>query len=136
MSLPNMSDLYNIGGSLFMESPTTSPLFILNKPLFNPNNDIETPLPPSPHSLIFSGEIKKKKEKFTQDSVNRQQLEGRIFHPNSKDKENIFDKMFDGVINQSQIQKKRQKEKQVEPNEFKLGSIRNSALWQRRNQFI
>jgi len=132
-----MSDLYNIGVSLFMENPIQSPLFTIHKPLFNPNNDIETPLPPSPqHSLIFSGEIKKKKEHFTQDSVNRQHLEGRIFHPNRDDKENIFDKMFDGVINQSQIQKNRQKEKQVEPNEFKLGSIQNSALWQRRNQFI
>ena len=136
MSLPNMSDLYNIGKSLFMESPTTSPLLTFNKPLFNPNNDIETPSSPSPPSLMFSGEIKKTKEKFTQDNVNRQQLEGRIFHPNSDDKENIFDKMFDGVINLSQIQKKRQKEKQVEPNEFKLGSIHNSALWKKRNQVI
>ena len=61
-----------------------------------------------------------------------------MFHPpeeDTKNKENIFDKMFDGDINQSQIQKKRSKEKTdyIEPNEFKLGSIKNSVLWKRRN---
>lgn len=144
MSLPSMTELYNIGMNLFQDKSSPSS-YHFNKPLLSPNdNSIEIPpSPPSPrvspqHSLMYSGAIKQQNEQFTQNSVNRQQLEGKIFHPN-KDNENIFDKMFDGDINQSQIQKKRNKDKTeypVENKEFKLGSIENSGLWRRRNQFI
>ena len=142
MSLPSMTELYNIGMSLFIGSPPPSPYISKQPLLLSPNkNSIEIPSsPPVPikNSLMYSGVIKQQNEKFTQNSVNRQTLEGKISHPN-KDNENIFDKMFDGDIDKSQIQKKRNKDKTEPPaenKEFKLGSIKNSALWRKRNQCI
>tara|TARA_B110001450_G_scaffold254706_1_gene280626 strand:+ start:1089 stop:1529 length:441 start_codon:yes stop_codon:yes gene_type:complete len=143
-SLPSMTELYNIGMSLFIDTPPPSP-YLSTPLLLSPNkNSIEIPnspsSPPVPikNSLMYSGVIKQQNEKFTQNSVNRQNLEGKISHPN-KENDNIFDKMFDGDIDQSQIQKKRNKAK-TEPTsenkEFKLGSIKNSALWRKRNQCI
>ena len=144
MSLPSMTELYNIGLSLFIDSPPPSPYLSTHPLLLSPNeNSIEisnSPLSPAPikNSLMYSGVIKQQNEKFTQNSVNRQNLEGKISHPN-KENDNIFDKMFDGDIDQSQIQKKRNKDK-TEPTsenkEFKLGSIKNSALWRKRNMCI
>jgi hypothetical protein len=143
MSLPTMTELYNIGRSLFRNTTPYTPK-VSDNILLSPNNEtVEIPLSPtstpldSPVSLIHSNIITKTKEKFTQYTVNKQKLEGRLFRPSSDqtNKENIFERMFDGDISQSQIQKKRQKEKYGEKKEFKLGSITNSSLWQKRHQF-
>ena len=144
MSLPNMTELYNIGHSFFYNGylPVISPLLL--------KTDVELPTPPThtPNSLVY--EVDKTYDNF------KDKIEGKVFYNDeqqeyldfkkeierkgfrkNKEKVSIFDNMFDGKIEERIITNKYSKSKANDHKTFNLGNINGSTLMKRRsNMYI